>query len=141
MSRRAALQALFEGAVYRVLEPGQSVINSRIGETSIAIADCLRRHNAQRAVLISARNPQARELPEADNQRLDAELQDWLAAEGRRGLPAEGSAPDRSWVEPCTLILDLSPGQARQLAQQFDQAAWVEYDGQGLAQLAWLDRP
>lgn len=138
---RGALEAVFGSAIYRVLEPGQPIIETRIDQSSTALAHCLQRHGAQRAVLISARNPQARELPEADNLRLDAELQALLDERGWRGLPAEGAAADRSWVEPCTLILGLAPEPARQLGQRFDQAAWVEYDAQGLARLVWRDSP
>jgi hypothetical protein len=130
---------VFRAAVYRVFD-GETPVQLCLERPVAALAALLARQQARGGVLLTAWNPQAQRSPIEANLRAQQDLQDWLHAHAYRWLDAEGAAPDRSWVEPSVLILDLDPSTTAALAGRFDQCAWIELDAEGRANLRYADR-
>lgn len=133
------LDAAFRAAVYRVFD-GDIGLQLRLDQPAAALAALLARLGAGSAVLLTAWNPHAQHTPLEANLKRQDTLQDWLRAHAYRWLQAEGAAPDRTWVEPSLLVLDLDADTTAMLAARFAQCAWIELDAQGRATLRYADR-
>ncbi|MEZ0469815.1 DUF3293 domain-containing protein [Luteimonas salinilitoris] len=81
----------------------------------------------QRFGLLSAWNPhsapRAEEINRADDERLYAAIH----AQGRKGVHAFASAPDRSWREPSWVVLDIDVPELDALARRFGQLGTLHW--------------
>lgn len=114
---------------YRVKLPDRE-ITLRVGHRSAELERLLVAIGATSAAFITAANPLSRELPEAVNADRCAALARQALDIGATVIPALGSAPDRSWVEPSWLILGIAFDDATAMADEYEQNAfvWLEAD-------------
>ena len=116
------LIAAYRAARYRVrLAEGEVVL--RVGSAPPTALQRLLQHDRP-WVLISACNPHSRPCPARSNAVHMRALTRVLAALAPlHVLTAAGSAPDRSWVEPGLLVIDLASDVTDALARRFGQNA------------------
>ena len=110
-TRDASLDAAFRHSVYAIdTQVGRLHVSLQRGSPQLArwLADAGVRGGA----LLSACNPGAQPLTDADNRARGARLQQWLREQDHRWVPAEGGAADRSWVEPSVFVLGLDAAEA-----------------------------
>lgn len=112
-------------------------IRTRLGQASPALAARLQAYGVQRAQLLTACNPQGRPADPASNQRAMRRLESVLNQGQQAWLAGLAMAESGGWREPGCLLLGADALQAAHWAQEFDQAAWVEYDADGQGRLHW----
>jgi hypothetical protein len=89
---------------------------------------------------ITACNPRSKRLSVDENRRRTSELERHLSDAGYTYFTGESVAWDGTWPpEPSFLVLDISPQEARQIGQMFDQWAIVVGGPNHPAELLWLD--
>lgn len=136
-TRDASLDAAFRHSVYAIdTQVGRLHVSLQRGSPQLArwLADAGVRGGA----LLSACNPGAQPLTDADNRARGARLQQWLREQDHRWVPAEGGAADRSWVEPSVFVLGLDAAEAEDCARCFGQLAWLQVDAGGAATLRYV---
>jgi hypothetical protein len=81
-----------------------------------------------RFAVVTAHDPGGVRCAEADNRRLEGELDDFLAREGLPSFVVTGASPDLRHREPGRGFAADSPGQASAIASRFGQLGffWVE---------------
>lgn len=129
MSVSNDLIAAYGAALYNVDIPDGAIMTLRIGQADDACDQVLRVHNATRAALITAYNPRSRLMMAAENESAHAALREAVMRMGKAALPSRASDPAGIWpVEPGLFIIDISESDARAVALQFDQHAfvWIE---------------
>jgi hypothetical protein len=137
-TRRDELERLYRASIY-VIHDGELRIETRIDQPCAALATRLAAAGIGQAALVSACNPQGRELDPQVNVQRQGEFEAALDADGRRFLPALGRAPDGSWEEPGVLVLDIAEDEARRWAARWEQVAFVQYDARGCGRLHFVE--
>jgi hypothetical protein len=137
-ARRDELERLYRESVY-VIHDGDLRIETLIDQPCARLATWLAAAGAGCAALISACNPQSRELDPQTNLQRQADFEAALHADGLDFLPALGRSPDGHWQEPCVLVLDLSLASARAWAARWEQVAYVQYDARGCGSLQFVE--
>ena len=112
-------------------------IDTRLGRASPELAAVLRQQGVTHAQLLTPCNPRGRRIADKDNDQALLTMRQMLAQNAQPWLAALSMDGAGGWREPGFLLLGASLERGRQWAQQFDQAAWVEYDAQGQARLRW----
>ena len=134
------LRTAFEATDYRVFLDGDSHV-LRIGApcpepiarwlTDRAFADC--------AWLITAYNPNAKQIDEASNRARHALLRDWADRRATAWLETVNEDPHGDWPdEPGVLIAGVEEGEARAMAHRLGQAALVQVAMNEPTALVWL---
>lgn len=91
---------------------------------------------------LTAVNPAAESLPEAENAARLAALRTVLAGAGIECWPGESEADDGSWpTEPGVVLVNVSLAAALAIAADFGQAAILWSDNGNPARLEWPARP
>jgi hypothetical protein len=123
-----ALLRAYRAALYR-FTANDGVLELRIDEPNPALRALLQAGVHHSATCLTAANPASHIQPDAQNQQTHALLCCELHGRGKRFFPGENVDPSGRWpVEHSVLVLDLSPAQARSLARQFGQLAYVWCD-------------
>ena len=107
----------------------------RIGQHSRALADLYQKMGISSAAFITAWNPNSQPLPADVN---DVRQKNLIACLLEMGVPfylGEGSSPDGKWREPSLLALGIKKADARALAAQFEQNAFVYCDQDAIPEL------
>jgi hypothetical protein len=121
----ASLIAAYRATDYVVFDDGREVV-LRVEEINPAIDALLMRHGAAQAVVITAWNPFSNRSLDAENERRQNELWQWIAQHHLFALPAEGRDRSGEWpAEESFLIFDMTPQAAEELGRQFGQNAIV----------------
>jgi hypothetical protein len=136
--RRDELEDLYRASIY-VIHDGDTRIETRIDRPCALLAARLAAAGTGRAALLSACNPQGRELDPETNVQRQGELEAALVEHALAFLPALGRSPDGSWEEPSVLLLDVSEATARDWAARWDQVAFVYYDAEGRGRLHFVE--
>lgn len=137
---REALSAPFRATRYRVMAGESEVFDLRIDQASPPFDDYLRRRGIDCWAIVSAHNPQARQLSADENARRHAALAARLRALEYAYLPAVNLADAGDWPpEAGCLLLGVSLAAACELAAAFAQAAIVFAHRGEPPRLVWLD--
>ena len=160
-SARAALEPAFRRAEYWIgpattscrllaaadpnLDSAQALgaagwLLTRIEQPCAALAKRLAELGCSSAQLLTPCNPRGLAAGAAGNQQAMQRLAERLRAAQARWLPSLAMDRDGGWREPGVLLL-AEPVQAGRWAEEFEQAAWVEYDAAGCGQLRWTQSP
>lgn len=89
--------------------------------------------------LLTAFNPWGRELPDDENDMLQARLARHLEAERIETLHSLGASEDRSWMEPGFALLGVDEERAVAVARRFNQRAVYSWTAKELAVVGALD--
>ncbi|HET6654899.1 MAG TPA: DUF3293 domain-containing protein [Gammaproteobacteria bacterium] len=129
----AGLKQAWRDAIYSV--------KTNVGTTHFRIeraADNLEALPQCRSVtVITAWNPKGSTQPQAENDRAQAQLFDYVREQGYCFAPANGASPDGSHVEESLAVFDLDEAGACALGARFGQGAVMYWDG-GEARLVWM---
>lgn len=139
MNATPQLDALYRAAEYAVVD-AEAVWVCSIDRRCVGIAALLDRNTVHTAALLTAWNPHGHLLALEQNRLREHALIKQLDREGFRHLPAEGRAKDGSWFEAARLILACSAEQALELALQWEQVAWLQFDPDGTPRLHYSAR-
>lgn len=123
----------FQSAIYEVFSH-KGTLRLHLGKPCPALRALLDRHETDRAAFVTAFNPAATRLSDAENDRRAIQLRQRCAALGYPVLPGRGGAPDWGW-EDSLLIFDIGPSSARRLGREFGQDAILVTDDQQRMQL------
>lgn len=129
-----AIERAFRAAHYTVSDAGRSW-RLTLDCASADLARLLLRHACREAVLITAANPGARRLPEAENARRNARLRSRIDALGLASLDASSSDAAGDWREPGLLCLGLDLASALALGRAFGQLAILHADADAVPRL------
>jgi hypothetical protein len=89
--------------------------------------------------IVTACNPQSRQLLPEDNAKLRAQLTAIVASLGLRAIGSSNHDPSGAWPdEPGLLLCDPRPGRAEKLGRHFRQNAIVAARLGHAPQLVWL---
>ena len=78
--------------------------------------------------IITAFDPQGRDLSDAENKQRKRELDRRISATGYRFMQVDCCSPDRSHCE-CSVAVTMPPGEALELAREMEQVAIFWFDG------------
>lgn len=87
---------------------------------------------------LTAWNPLSKPLPREENRRRNAQLLAAIEKWNWKALPGVGVSPDGSWREESFFIFHIRKQQARALAERFGQLAFVYGEGDGIAELIYI---
>lgn len=136
----SALDQAFRQTRYHVYLPDGRV-TVQIGEEPTALAQWLTQQGFETCQwhIITACNPGASQLSDADNGRRQAELEAALSASHWPWRPSVAVDPTGQWPdEPGAWIAGLPADKARRLAAEYGQLALVGADTRGVARLEYL---
>ena len=131
------LIAAYQATLYCV-NGCQPKFTLRIGQHSRALADLYQEMGISSAAFITAWNPNSQPLPADVNAARQKNL---IACLEEIGIPfylGEGSSPDGNWREPSLLVLGIEKADARTLAAQFEQNAFVYCDQDATPELVLM---
>jgi len=122
---RRALHDAYRATTYRATLDGERV-EIRIGERTPRLDALLRARGVTDWAFVTAANPHATRLSEAENEARHVELTRALAAEGFTGFEGESVADDGAWPpERSLLVVGIRESEAVRIARRFDQEAIV----------------
>jgi hypothetical protein len=78
--------------------------------------------------IITAFDPQGRDLSDAENEQRKRELDRKISATGYRFMQVDCCSPDRSHCE-CSVAVTMPQGEALELAREMEQVAIFWFDG------------
>ena len=134
----ASLEAAFRATTYRV-NVGSRFHDLRIGEFNPAFDVFLRTQGVSCWGVLTACNPQAARLSNAENQRRQALLIAQLEEAGWRFFAACNLQDAGDWpAEASCLVLQVSEEVLRTLAAEFSQLAVVCGDTGSAPRLLWV---
>ncbi|MEN1728530.1 MAG: DUF3293 domain-containing protein [Pseudomonadota bacterium] len=126
------LVSAYRAAIYRVCH--EPPFELKVDERSASLSAWLRQSDFETAALITAANPASRSLPDSENQQRHANLLASLV--GRSFLEGENLDPAGQWpAERSVLIAGMGQEQARVLARQWGQNAWLQIDSDAIPRL------
>ncbi len=129
-----ALRQAFEETDYIVHHQPPFVL--RIGQPSPELDALLQAHGQGCAAFITAWNPMAQALPEAENRARQQALQQELSERGLQCIAGIGQHPANGWPgEESVLAMGLQAEAALALCGRYGQLACVVYRAGGKAQL------
>jgi hypothetical protein len=124
----ASLERAYRSARYVIAASPQPVV-LRVDEFSASLQTLLSRQAVTSAAVLTACNPHSVIQTPDWNARAMQSLRAALHALDGRALEGENQDPDGHWpVEPSLLVLGLPRSAVRQLAAQYDQAAFLWID-------------
>lgn len=132
-----SLRAAFLNTNYVVFAPNAS-ITLRIGQYSTNLTKLMSERNTNSVAILTAYNPDA--TPADVKTNLDAQklLLDSIHKRHVSYFLGENVAPDGDGPqEPTIVVMGMQLEQARALAQQFRQLAFVFSDASAIPQLVW----
>ena len=133
-----ALDGAYRATTYRILAP-DAAIDLFIDRRSGALDALLARRGVRNWAFLSACNPRSVPAPPGVNRRLATRLRRVLAARGWTWLEAAGIPRDRRRApEPSVWIGGISERDARRVAEQFRQNAFLAGRRGRPARLVWL---
>lgn len=122
-SRAQELNQAYRQAVYRVLDDPPFDLRVDCFSARLAAWQC--RAGVESSALLTACNPGSQRLSEECNQQRQQALIESL--EGRIFLHTESIDPAGLWpVEQGVLVAGVAPDDARRLAGQWEQLAWLQ---------------
>ena len=132
------LAAQFEQA-YRNTDYITRVATLRIAERCPSMDALLRADGLETAVFLTAWNPRSQTLSKRENRRRNARMLERLhELDHHRVFTGEGRGRAGRWTpERSFLVLGMSRRDAKRLAEEFEQNAYVEYTAGGRAKLIW----
>ncbi len=134
---RSLLEAAFRATTYRV-ETAEGVFDLRIESRHPAFDDFLRRQGASCWGIVTACNPGASPLREAENQERQSRLLDRVSELGWTAFKACNRADEGAWLpEPGLLLLRADEACLRCLAAEFGQLAFIVGTTGTAPRLAW----
>ena len=132
-----ALDGAYRATTYRILAP--HTIDLFIGRRSRALDALLAQRGVRSWAFLSACNPRSVPAPPGVNRQQATRLRQLLAARRWTWLEAAGIPRDRRRApEPSVWIGGISERDARRLAQQFRQNAFLAGRRGRPARLIWL---
>lgn len=133
------LLAAYLACHYRVFLP-DGPLDLRVGAMSPGLDDWLEAQGAEKWALLTAHNPGSTPQTAEGNQQRQLALQRRLAEEGWVWLPGENLDPQGLWpAEASCLVAAMGADQARALALEFGQNAWLAGGRGEVARLCWRD--
>ncbi|MEJ7709021.1 MAG: DUF3293 domain-containing protein [Pyrinomonadaceae bacterium] len=124
MSRE--LEEAYRRTTYVVEVSGKKEIHLRIGERSAALDNLLSDRRMSHWAFVSAFNPRSNRLSDAENAERHQQLVRRVRELGCAMLPGRGVGDNPAWpAEASLLIFQLAPEDARRLAREFEQNAFV----------------
>ncbi|HXC58329.1 MAG TPA: DUF3293 domain-containing protein [Steroidobacteraceae bacterium] len=125
----------YRAAVYRVELPGENV-ELRVDVHSASLQRWLGRHEHHCAALLTAHNPESQPRDAALNDAAQRNLQAAIRMRGLTFQIGRNLDPQGHWPpEDSVLVPDLPLEEARALALQFHQRAFLWCDASGTPQL------
>lgn len=111
----------------------------QIGDPSRQLSELYRAHKVATAAFLTAWNPHSKEMPQAENDRAQAQLETDVNSLAAAVLPGLGQDPYCEWPgEPSVLALGLSRDVAKSLGAQYRQNAIVWIGGNLVPELVLL---
>ena len=136
---RQALAQAFTQTAYRGVVAGERV-DMRVGQRSAPLDARLAGDRGW--AWLTAVNPVAERLGDAENAARLAALRALLASTAIECWPGEAVADDGSWpAEPGVILVNVSLDSALAIAADFGQAAILWGDGTNTARLEWTASP
>jgi len=117
--------SLYLAAHYRIeLETGWHAL--KLNQLDVFLENWMQAHEAQNAAWITPFNPMSEAKPELWNQRQLERMASHI--QGFEHYPAESSDPSGAWPNEIGYwIVGIAPRQCAELAQQFQQRAWLQW--------------
>lgn len=142
MTALTDLTAAFHATAYRCFLP-TGAVDVRIGKGCAAVDALCERLGYGEWCVVTAANPGAARLPEAENRLGNEALRARLGLARLPAFPAENRADVEGWpVEEGYLVMGIAAAKARELGRDFGQAAVVCGAAGESARLVWcLDPP
>jgi hypothetical protein len=138
MTADKSLHDAYIQTIYRVIGTTQPV-DIRIGYCSAALDQILQHNGVSEWAFVTASNPRSRRLPDRDNARRNAEMNQFLQQAGWRTLAAIGVPCNSRWQpEDSVLILGIDRDAATKLALRWEQNAFVHGKIGQPAELVWV---
>lgn len=136
---RERLEAAYLQTTYRV-STASGRVDIRVGVRNTALDRILDEQRVSEWVFVTASNPGSRALPEHENARRNAELEQMLRDEGRQYLHGNGVPDESRWQAECSyLVLGITKPDAIALAKRWRQRAIVCGTLEGAPELVWID--
>lgn len=137
---RAALEAIYRRAIYRVHLEDDLAVDLAVGRPSPELDRWLAARGAARWGLVTAVNPRSRRLPERDNEVRLARLLTRLRATGLELRAGVGLDPAGEWpAEPSFLVVAAGAAELTRWAAEFEQAAFLAGAAGGAVRLVWVE--
>ncbi|WP_353150928.1 DUF3293 domain-containing protein [Pollutimonas bauzanensis] len=123
---------------YVVFSPAAS-FSLRIGKYSAGLAKLMSEHRANTAAILTAYNPGAAPVDIKANRDAQKLLLDSIQMQSvsyffGENIPADADGP----LEPTIVVMGMQLEQARALAEQFKQLAFVFSDARAIPELVWM---
>ena len=136
---RARFESAYRQTTYHI-HAAKGPVDIRIGVRNTALDRILDEHAVSEWVFVTASNPASQNIPEHENARRNAELEDSLRKAGRAYLQGIGEADNPGWQpERSYLVLGVSKRDAIAMAKRWGQYA-VVWGTRGRApELLWAD--
>ncbi len=115
---------------YRV--EGVEPFTLKVDQVSSEVLKALAKRGLKSCAFVTAWNPYSIALKEEENTILERKLNLYLNAQGLNHTPGEGVHPSNGWPgERSSLVWGVSETNAREIAEEFQQNAfiWVGEDG------------
>ncbi len=137
---RERFESAYRQTTYRI-HAVNGPVDIRIGVRNAALDRILDEHEVSEWVFVTGSNPASQKLPEQENARRNAELEQALRKARRRYLQGAGVADNPGWQpERSFLVLGMSKRDATAMAKRWGQHA-VVWGTRGRApELLWTDQ-
>jgi hypothetical protein len=121
----SSLEAAYRSSLFEVTGTSPP-FTLHVEEHCAPLAALHRLHGVATSAYLTAVNPRSVVQPDAENSRREAELEQWLRAEGHVWFAGHSVDPRGVWPnEPCVLILGIRHEDAWRIGKHFDQNAIV----------------
>lgn len=139
MSFSPALDLAYRKTRYRVFLP-RGPLDLRVGKRHPELDAWLEEQGFSCWSLLTAWNPGSCLLPEEENRSRQARMEQELRARGFQPFPGENHASNGDWPPEASLLVPgMGRDEARQVALDFAQNAFLAGASRGVAELLWID--
>ena len=136
---RERLEAAYLRTTYRI-STASGPVDIRIGVRNAALDRILDQHRVSEWIFVTASNPGSRVLPEYENARHNAELEQMLVDAGWQYLHASGAPDGPGWQPECSyFVFGMTKPGAIALAKRWGQFAIVWGTRDSVPELVWID--
>ena len=138
MATKSELLAAYRATTYRVFFP-DAVCDLRLDQTSEKLRQFLDNSGVLTFAILTAYNPASLKMHDANNERLQSEIELWLRQANYLVFSGENQADDEVWpIEKSCCVLGLSLLDACELGARYGQNAIVFGGVDAIPRLYWI---
>ena len=138
MATKSELLAAYRATTYRVFFP-DVFCDLRLDKVSDVLRHFLESSGAVTFAILTAYNPASLKMHDANNERLQSEIELWLRQANYLVFSGENQADDEVWpIEKSCCVLGLSLADACELGKKYGQNAIVFGGADAVPRLHWI---